>query len=61
MKEELHMYGNEFNVRDTSPSSFTSSWTCVAQKINTLFTCGYIVGMIPSEHILSRIFLLRMY
>jgi len=31
MKEELHMFGNQFN------------------KINTIFTCGYIVGMIPNN------------
>ncbi|KAI0306958.1 major facilitator superfamily domain-containing protein [Multifurca ochricompacta] len=31
MKEELHMFGTQFN------------------KINTLFTCGYIVGMVPSK------------
>lgn len=24
--------------------------SCVDQKINTFFTCGYIVGMIPSEY-----------
>ncbi|KAG7449348.1 MFS general substrate transporter [Guyanagaster necrorhizus] len=35
MKEELHMYGNEYN------------------KINTVFTCGYIVGMIPNNLMLQ--------
>lgn len=35
MKEELHMYGNEYN------------------KINTIFTCGYIVGMIPNNLMLQ--------
>ncbi|KZT12858.1 MFS general substrate transporter [Laetiporus sulphureus 93-53] len=30
MKEELHMYGDEYN------------------KVNTMFTCGYIIGMIPN-------------
>ncbi|KIP09226.1 hypothetical protein PHLGIDRAFT_29194 [Phlebiopsis gigantea 11061_1 CR5-6] len=35
MKEDLHMFGNEFN------------------KINTLFTCGYIVGMIPNNLMLQ--------
>ncbi|KAI0736136.1 MFS general substrate transporter [Fomitopsis betulina] len=35
MKEDLHMYGTEFN------------------KINTIFTCGYIVGMIPNNLMLQ--------
>ncbi|KIY73746.1 MFS general substrate transporter [Cylindrobasidium torrendii FP15055 ss-10] len=35
MKEELHMYGTEYN------------------KINTIFTCGYIVGMIPNNLMLQ--------
>ncbi|KAL4241411.1 MFS transporter superfamily protein [Abortiporus biennis] len=35
MKEELNMYGNQFN------------------KINTIFTCGYIVGMIPNNLMLQ--------
>ncbi|KAK0453721.1 MFS general substrate transporter, partial [Armillaria borealis] len=35
MKEELHMYGTEYN------------------KINTVFTCGYIVGMIPNNLMLQ--------
>ncbi|KAI0265164.1 MFS general substrate transporter [Gloeopeniophorella convolvens] len=35
MKEELHMFGNQFN------------------KINTFFTCGYIVGMIPNNLMLQ--------
>lgn len=55
MREELNMQGTDFNVRlseqssilDQSPSLLSS------QKINTLFTCGYIVGMIPSPFICS--------
>ncbi|KDR83577.1 hypothetical protein GALMADRAFT_235832 [Galerina marginata CBS 339.88] len=35
MKEDLHMFGTEFN------------------KINTIFTCGYIVGMIPNNLMLQ--------
>ncbi|KAI0952598.1 hypothetical protein AcV7_008346 [Taiwanofungus camphoratus] len=35
MKEELHMYGTQYN------------------KINTMFTCGYIVGMIPNNLMLQ--------
>ncbi|TFY51671.1 hypothetical protein EVJ58_g10445 [Rhodofomes roseus] len=35
MKEDLHMYGTEFN------------------KINTIFTCGYIVGMVPNNLMLQ--------
>lgn len=55
MREELNMQGTDFNVRlseqcskqDRSPNLLPS------QKINTLFTCGYIVGMIPSPFICS--------
>ncbi|EIW82432.1 MFS general substrate transporter [Coniophora puteana RWD-64-598 SS2] len=35
MKQDLNMYGNEFN------------------RINTIFTCGYIVGMIPNNLMLQ--------
>ncbi|KAI0080643.1 MFS general substrate transporter [Panus rudis PR-1116 ss-1] len=35
MREDLHMFGTEFN------------------KINTIFTCGYIVGMIPNNLMLQ--------
>jgi ACS family pantothenate transporter-like MFS transporter len=47
MKEELNMHGTDFNV---SPSSHYKACglNLEAQKINTIFTCGYIVGMIPS-------------
>lgn len=51
MREDLHMFGTEFNVRVCSnQQQYTFSglkkWR---QKINTIFTCGYIVGMIPSK------------
>ncbi|KJA30072.1 hypothetical protein HYPSUDRAFT_125890 [Hypholoma sublateritium FD-334 SS-4] len=35
MREELHMFGTQFN------------------KINTIFTCGYIIGMIPNNLMLQ--------
>ncbi|KAH9894422.1 MFS general substrate transporter [Cubamyces lactineus] len=35
MREELHMYGTQFN------------------QINTIFTCGYIIGMIPNNLMLQ--------
>ena len=48
MKEELNIVGNDFNVRVSSASVHKRSlW--YSQKINTFFTVGYIVGMIPSE------------
>lgn len=50
MREELNMQGTDFNVR-LSEQSFILDQSPIllsSQKINTLFTCGYIVGMIPS-------------
>ncbi|KAF9815561.1 hypothetical protein IEO21_04561 [Rhodonia placenta] len=35
MKEELHMYGTQYN------------------KLNTIWTCGYIIGMIPNNLMLQ--------
>jgi ACS family pantothenate transporter-like MFS transporter len=56
MKEELNMQGNDYNVRFVSLSRATQSpllkigyFVLLMQKINTVFTCGYIVGMIPSK------------
>lgn len=49
MKQDLHMYGTEFNVSLLSPCACTRVADLVLQKINTIFTCGYIVGMIPSK------------
>lgn len=50
MREELNMQGTDFNVRLSEQSSILdqSPNLLSSQKINTLFTCGYIVGMIPS-------------
>lgn len=50
MREELNMQGTDFNVRLSEQSSILDQSPILlsSQKINTLFTCGYIVGMIPS-------------
>ena len=47
MKEDLNIQGTDFNVRERDPTR-TDRWQQKTQKINTIFTCGYIVGMIPS-------------
>lgn len=51
MREELNMQGTDFNVRLSEQSSILDQSPILlsSQKINTLFTCGYIVGMIPSS------------
>lgn len=44
------MQGTDFNVGplvSCAPMAADAS----VQKINTIFTCGYIVGMIPSKHV----------
>lgn len=50
MREELNMQGTDFNVRLSEQCSILDQSPILlsSQKINTLFTCGYIVGMIPS-------------
>lgn len=47
MKEDLNMQGNDFNVCAFIYCQRT--FLTAMQKINTIFTCGYIVGMIPSR------------
>ena len=52
------MHGNQFNVSFVQRRSMAHARvtlilivnTRLCQKINTIFTCGYIVGMIPSAH-----------
>ncbi|KIK96944.1 hypothetical protein PAXRUDRAFT_825426 [Paxillus rubicundulus Ve08.2h10] len=50
MKQEFNMQGNDSNV---SIPSLQSYHVCLHHpshlKIYTIFTCGYIVGMIPSN------------
>lgn len=48
MREELNMYGTQFNV-SMSCGAVDSVIDGEGQQINTIFTCGYIVGMIPSR------------
>lgn len=45
------MYGTEFNVSllFTCARTRVTDLALLLQKINTIFTCGYIVGMIPSK------------
>ena len=52
MREELHMYGTQFNVGPllACVRSYSVRLNTESQQINTIFTCGYIVGMIPSEY-----------
>ena len=54
MKQDLRMYGTEYNVSLVIPLypyvlSGCTGLTCSLQKVNTIFTCGYIIGMIPSR------------
>lgn len=56
MKEELNMQGNDYNVCSLIlPCDNDIEVGLCLQKINTIFTCGYIVGMIPSEYLISQI------
>ena len=50
MKQELNMQGTDFNVRTHLPQPPLRDCYTIShsQKINTFFTCGYIIGMIPS-------------
>ena len=52
MREELHMYGTQFNVGllFVCVRSYNVKLNTASQQINTIFTCGYIIGMIPSEY-----------
>ena len=55
MREELHMYGTQFNVGlpFACACSYDVKVHAQNQQINTIFTCGYIIGMIPSEFLSS--------
>lgn len=50
MRQDLRMYGTEFNVSLLYLcNTGVTDLGYLPQKINTIFTCGYIVGMIPSK------------
>ena len=49
MKEELNMSGTDFNVCVPFMHNHIPDLSLLLQKINTIFTCGYIIGMIPSK------------
>lgn len=53
MKQDLDMQGNEFNVGTVS--LIAASLSPAFQIINTTFTCGYIIGMIPSAFFKHRL------
>ncbi|KXN86384.1 Pantothenate transporter liz1 [Leucoagaricus sp. SymC.cos] len=49
MKEDLSMFGTELNVVHITITYFLAFF----QRITTIFTCGYIVGMIPNNLMLQ--------
>lgn len=49
MREELNMQGTDFNV-SLIGIMLTPLLNLATQKINTFFTIGYIIGMIPSTY-----------
>ncbi|KAI0332421.1 MFS general substrate transporter [Cubamyces sp. BRFM 1775] len=55
MREELHMYGTQFNVGlpFARACSYDVKVHTQNQQINTIFTCGYIIGMIPNNLMLQ--------